>query len=186
MRLEQDRLGQFKNYIYIGSAAVLFLTWCLSLGALTQEGGVDGRLAWVFGLVSSQASNTRKCGWPFLSASWQFLLSSTSHSHPSGRGLPDSRTLTPTALSTVYSRSSGSQLGSALHPTFFQEKAKEQTERRLDVTISYTAMLRSARFLRLILSSAWSWCCVSLGLDISASRCWWNSRGPVLRQILRI
>ncbi|KAK5077315.1 hypothetical protein LTS08_008541 [Lithohypha guttulata] len=50
MRIEQDRLGQIKNYIYITSAALLFLTWCLSLAALTQGGGVDGRLAWTFGL----------------------------------------------------------------------------------------------------------------------------------------
>ena len=54
MRIEQDHLGQIKNYVYIGSAAVLFLTWCLSLAALTQTGGVDGRLAWVFGLVSAR------------------------------------------------------------------------------------------------------------------------------------
>lgn len=51
MRLEQDRLSQIKNYIYIGASALLFLVWVLSLAALTQKGGVDGRLAWVFGLV---------------------------------------------------------------------------------------------------------------------------------------
>lgn len=51
MRLEQDRLSQIKNYIYIASSALLFITWCLSLAALTQTGGVDGRIAWAFGLV---------------------------------------------------------------------------------------------------------------------------------------
>lgn len=51
MRLEQDRLSQIKNYIYIGASALLFLVWVLSLAALTQKGGVDGRLGWVFGLV---------------------------------------------------------------------------------------------------------------------------------------
>lgn len=52
MRIEQDRLGQLKNYIYIAGSALLFITWCLSLAALTQTGDVSGRLAWVFGLVS--------------------------------------------------------------------------------------------------------------------------------------
>lgn len=51
MRIEQDRLGQIKNWTYIATSLLLFLTWILSLAALTQSGGVDGRLAWVFGLV---------------------------------------------------------------------------------------------------------------------------------------
>lgn len=51
MRIEQDRLSQIKNYIYIGASALLFLVWVLSLAALTQKGDVDSRLAWVFGLV---------------------------------------------------------------------------------------------------------------------------------------
>jgi len=51
MRLEQDRMSQIKNYIYIGSSTILFITWCLSLAALTQTGAVDGSIAWVFGLV---------------------------------------------------------------------------------------------------------------------------------------
>lgn len=51
MRIEQDRLGQIKNYIYIGASALLFLVWVLSLAALTQKGDADGRLGWVFGLV---------------------------------------------------------------------------------------------------------------------------------------
>lgn len=51
MRIEQDRLAQIKNWIYITSSVLLFLTWILSLAALTRTGGVDSRLAWVFGLV---------------------------------------------------------------------------------------------------------------------------------------
>lgn len=51
MRLEQDRSGQLKNWMYVASSVLLFLTWALSLAALTQKGGVDGRLAWVFSLV---------------------------------------------------------------------------------------------------------------------------------------
>jgi len=53
MRIEQDGLGRLKQWIYISASAVLFITWCLSLSALTQAGTVDGRLGWVFGLVST-------------------------------------------------------------------------------------------------------------------------------------
>lgn len=53
MRIEQDGLGRLKQWVYIGASAVLFITWCLSLAALTQADTVDGRLGWVFGLVST-------------------------------------------------------------------------------------------------------------------------------------
>lgn len=51
MRIEQDQYAQFKNYVYMGSSALLFLVGVLALAALVQTGGSDGRLGWVFGLV---------------------------------------------------------------------------------------------------------------------------------------
>lgn len=57
MRIEQDKLGKLKQWVYIAAGGTLFLTWCLSLAALTQSGGVDGRVAWVFGLVRTNPSN---------------------------------------------------------------------------------------------------------------------------------
>lgn len=51
MKLELDRFGQFKNYIHIFQAVVLFLAWALTIAVLTQRGENDGRVGWYFGLV---------------------------------------------------------------------------------------------------------------------------------------
>lgn len=53
MKLELDKFGQFKNYIHIFQAVVLFLAWALTIAVLTQSGDNDGRVGWYFGLVRS-------------------------------------------------------------------------------------------------------------------------------------
>ena len=51
MKLELDRFGQFKNYIHIGQAVVLFIAWAMTIAVFTRPGNSDGRVGWYFGLV---------------------------------------------------------------------------------------------------------------------------------------
>jgi translocation protein SEC72 len=58
MKLELDQFGQYKTYIHIGQAVVLFLAWALTIAVLTRSGSNDGRVGWYFGLVCSHPSAT--------------------------------------------------------------------------------------------------------------------------------